>query len=650
MSEFVKSPAAMPRSVLADTIRRAIDRVDVAAAIVGAAAGYHVGQGFLSGLIRSPEHYTALTTGLGIGAPSVMAAMHAVLGAALTWSAIRAMGNYMRVMMADGERISAERVNDPGYVYRLPPWPGLINQSTGTRQLVLGEIHDMTDGYVPDPTWAIFPELAWWTSIVCFGSTGTGKTASFCNPVTEQMFEIRSDDPEQYVGGLILDVKGDFTAMVREVARKFGRERDILAVRPGGEHRWNPIHAPTDTPQVIAGRLIAVQENLTGGVGKEGGWVVDGTFMLAQHVIGFLRFAQDGYVTLRDVNEFVQASLAQLDEGNATLDRMAPLIEHFNKLSNITDLDRRKFDQHRAWLENTWAHFNQENKSTIGSAFLQITGPFSDPEVADTFCPPESDLSFPGFPACIDNGWIVALDAPEDEFGTLNNILGIFLKLEFQRAALGRISRSKRDPRTNTTRPLLFLCDEYQNFVSITSQRCRDGDDKFVALSRQAKTLNIVATQAPVSLMSKIDETKTRTIMASYRTKVFLALEDPKDAEWAADLCGKDWLDVKNTSFNESVSDAGWSPLDGQMSGSRSTVAENVSYNVQLRHIVDPVKFKRLRRFEAIVSMFDGDRNLPPFKVYLKTTFCPPELEATGYTPRTLPYKLLAEYLKERGK
>ena len=106
----------------------------------------------------------------------------------------------------------------------------------------------------------------------------------------------------------------------------------------------------------------------------------------------------------------------------------------------------------------------------------------------------------------------------------LAKTIGTLMKQDFERAVLNRIPRMEREPDRHW-REVLFLCDEYQAFATVgENDPC--GDEKFFALSRQAKCIPIVATQSISSLRSTLPGESWRTLLQTFRTKIFLALSD----------------------------------------------------------------------------------------------------------------------------
>src|SRR5271168_884735 len=63
---------------------------------------------------------------------------------------------------------------------------------------------------------------------------------------------------------------------------------------------------------------------------------------------------------------------------------------------------------------------------------------------------------------------------------------------------------------------------------------------KFFSLSRQPKCIPIVATQSISSLKSALPAESWRTLLQTFRTKIFLSLSDDFSARTASDLCGRE--------------------------------------------------------------------------------------------------------------
>ncbi|CDQ11960.1 conserved membrane protein of unknown function [Acidithiobacillus ferrivorans] len=586
-------------------------RIHAAVIAAATAAGGWWSYNVLAAVLHSPA-YTGQTGG-GVDPwafAGAVAAATALLGGAADYavSHARTLG---RLILPSAE---PEPENTR---YKLPPRP----VPGETFALVLGEDHGTKQGYSRRPRWYSLPALGLCTGAFVVGPPGTGKTAGVLRPALDQLFAHQAAEAGQKMAGLIMDYKASLVPPVREAAARNGRMDDLLLIGPAHGVRWNPLHAPELEPRVLAGRILAVLENMSGQSSKgDTAWIVDNASRVAEHAIGIVRTAT-GYVTLQDVHEFITGLSANLDNAaeDETPARAADaFLVPYDALFKSNGGDNIAYQHHRCYFVQEFAGIESRYRTIYINELQRVTQYFVDPKYTELYSPREAEINYPGAAEAIDRGLVTVLDATVDKYGSLATMLGIFLKLDFQRAAIGRPQRHRDDPAYNFTRPLLFLCDEYQEFATTGEQ----GDDSFYAVCRESKVISIVATQSRASLVRRLGEDRTKVLLASLRTKIFLALSDPSDAEWAAKVCGEDWGEIENTSINESVSGASLTAGGGFL-GKDTTVSQNYSLNRQKVNRFEPAAFRDLPAFSAIVSGFDGAAALPPARIYLKPYFRP---------------------------
>jgi len=260
------------------------------------------------------------------------------------------------------------------------------------------------------------------------------------------------------------------------------------------------------------------------------------------------------------------------------------------------------------------------------SVFLSL---FDDnPAVKRTFCPPKEAYDpasnrdghlgkpLPPLADLLEQGAVLALNLPIATNPGLAKTIGTLLKQDFQRAVLNRIPRMEREP-SRGWRELLFLCDEYQGFATV-GENDPSGDEKFFSMSRQAKCIPIVATQSISSLRSTLPGESWRTLLQTFRTKIFLALSDDFSARTASDLCGKEEQLKPNYNISETGQDAGVSILTGSAIAHRATLSTTKGYSVQRDFTFEPKVFSELKNAQAIVLAYDGLNPRPPSFCYLK--------------------------------
>jgi type IV secretory pathway TraG/TraD family ATPase VirD4 len=204
----------------------------------------------------------------------------------------------------------------------------------------------------------------------------------------------------------------------------------------------------------------------------------------------------------------------------------------------------------------------------------------------------------------------------------LAKAIGVMMKLDFERAVLNRVPEIEANPEKHF-RQVLFLCDEYQHFATV-GESDPTGDEKFFSLSRQPKCIPIVATQSISSLRSALPGDSWRTLLQTFRTKIFLTLSDDFSAKTASELCGRE--DRLKVSYNlsESGHDARVSLLTGNTLSHRANITASKSYNTQSDFRFDMKTFTELSNAQSVVIAYDGLNPIPSSFCYLKPYYNDP--------------------------
>jgi hypothetical protein len=179
----------------------------------------------------------------------------------------------------------------------LPPYPP--SETRDDLFVILGELHHPRQvRRVEHPTWLTIPERGLYTGVLVVGAIGSGKTTACMYPIADQLFGFRSNDPTKRLGGLVLEVKGDFCAAVRDILRRHGRERDYVEVGLGGPFRYNPLYGSHQDAYALDYGINSLMLNLF-GKGDDPFWAAAQTNLLKFIIL--LHQVVDDYVTLWDV-------------------------------------------------------------------------------------------------------------------------------------------------------------------------------------------------------------------------------------------------------------------------------------------------------------------------------------------------------------
>lgn len=557
---------------------------------------------------------------------------------------------------------------------QLPPYP-----DAGKRKdlyLVLGEVHQARRPEpVEHPRWLTIPARGLYTGIAIFGAIGSGKTSGGMYPAAEQLFMYQAADRRKRIGGLLLEVKGDFCHKVRQILVRAGREDDYLEVSLDTPYRYNPLHNDLDAYALAYG-IASLLNNLF-GKGKEPFWQQAYTnlvkFVILLHKVLFdyvtlfevyecvinpdlleqriregesrfetrvYRISVDDFMKEKSLEEYPFEIDADRREMRAPYTQalsdalrkygIACEIEDAPKASDpLQETKRQQFDAVRRWFYQDWKRVDNRLRTSIVEGISVFLSLFDDnPAVKRIFCPPKETYdpvlnadgrygkALPSFRDLIETGAVCALNLPLSANPGLARTIGTMMKQDFQRAVLNRIPRIEAHP-GEYWRDVLFMCDEYHAFATV-GESDPSGDEKFFALSRQAKCITIVATQSISSLRSALPGETWRTLLQTFRTKVFLALSDDFSARTASDLCGKEEQLKPSYTIAEVGQDAGVSMLTGRATAGRASLSTTKGYLLQRDFTFEPKVFSELRNAQAIVLAYDGFNPHAPTYCYLK--------------------------------
>jgi hypothetical protein len=546
--------------------------------------------------------------------------------------------------------------------------------------LVVGEVHNArTPGPAESPHWLTVPERGLFTGIAVFGAIGSGKTSCCMYPFAEQILAYQAANQERKIGGLVLEVKGDFCRKVKGILERSGRASDYIEISLQSEYRYNPLHNDLDA-YALAYSIASLLNNLF-GKGREPFWQQAYTnlvkFIILLHKIAY------GYVTLFDVYECAIASEVlenKIHDAERRLeDRCFVLVSPNDFRAHVADLklfdflfdeatgmyraretpavrrslesgaiefqcwseagsdpiDLERQEQLQAvkrWFYDDWRRIEPKLRTSIVEGISVFLSLFDDnPSVKRTFCPPAEcydrlanadhryGTPLPSFAWLIESGKVCALNFPVAMNPGLARALGVMMKLDFQRAVVNRIPAIEAHPE-QYFRQTLFLCDEYQHFITVGENE-PTGDEKFFSLSRQPKCIAIVATQSISSLKSAVPGDSWRTLLQTFRTKIFLALSDDFSAKTASELCGRE--DQLKVSYNlsESGHDASISLLTGKAISHKANITASKSYYPHSDLRFDTKTFTELKNAQSVVIAYDGFNPMPPTLCYLKPYF-----------------------------
>ena len=410
------------------------------------------------------------------------------------------------------------------------------------------------------------------------GQVGTGKTSGAINTMLWQV----SRNCRSW-GGVCVDDKGLYWETLSEMFRRLGRSQDLilLQVRPAGApDSWKPAHTfnfleSADLPYSSKAKIVC---DVAASLGQR----TDQSFFRLQAQVQ-MEFA------------FQVLAVAQLP---VTLQNAYGLLTMDDVLKDVMEiLAMRNTPEAEVLADHYQGAFRAQPAEQLGGVKTTIANYlkyFTDPGIAEVFCPAKSSFSFDE----LDRGKVICVSLPQ-RYHVERRYINTLLKLSFYSHALKRFDKLAA---TRASDNLLILwADEAQKIVTASDDGMSDYN--VVDVIREARATVVAATQSYQSLMPPMgDDRKARVFIANMANRVTFCAADEESAKIAADTLGK--RKSKRRTY-------GWS------AGKRT-----VSWMDEDRYWLEPHELRKLRTFQAVVQHAAGGFrkvNLPPMGADGKT-------------------------------
>lgn len=443
--------------------------------------------------------------------------------------------------------------------------------------------------------WIKLKEKGLFQNIFITGTIGSGKTSSAMYPFTKAFIEYNALNTKDKLAMLILDVKGNYTKQVFDFSNNCGRKDDIISIDLSGKYKYNPLDKPYLKEIVLANRLKTILK-LFNKNESESYWL-DKAESIISEAIKFIRIYNDGYVNFTELHKIIVYKDYYFEKINITRKKFeSGLLDKnmsYNLLSSINFFQKEYFS------------LDERTQSILKSEITRITNIFvSDYNISNSFCPPKEEVNFKGFDEVIDKGKIVVLNMNISEYKNLSKIIAAYLKIDFQETVLKNMNLYKRKT--------VFISDEYHEYVT-------DTDSSFFAISREAKCINVVATQSYSSILNALkDEKETRVIIQNLINKIWFRTDDSYTIDEIQKQIGKEDKQKVSTTISENAKSTNYNFFSGEFISRDSNISESYNKYYEKDFVYDTKFFSQeLKTFNALCFLSDGTSILKPQKIEL---------------------------------
>lgn len=414
-------------------------------------------------------------------------------------------------------------------------------------------------------------EKGLYQNILITGSIGSGKTSTAISNILDSLIK-------NNLGGLIIDIKGNFVDTVNKIAKKHLRQEDIEYISLNDNTIYNPLNEPNLSSMELASIVKKVLTLISNSKENEPFWL-DKAEEYIRDFITLIRVYNNGNLNFSEIHNLV-INKEYLKE----------------KLLNIKDRilrnefsDEKLFELNSAILNinNDYLGLDDRTFGIIRAEIARMTSVFmSSVKYSKKFCSNiVSNIRF-----LSNKIYVLSLDIANNE--KLSKIIATYLKLKFQREIL---SNHKKD------KSVFFLCDEYQEV-------CNAQDGNFFSLSREYKCINVISMQSYSSLVnSLLDEHLADVIIQNFVNKIWFRNDDYFTIQRIISILGKEKILNKSKSYTENGKNTRYNIFANKLISYKSDFSESYSENevMQEKYTYDFFT-QKLNTFEAMCMLSDG--------------------------------------------
>lgn len=351
------------------------------------------------------------------------------------------------------------------------------------------------------------------------GETGAGKTTGLNRLLTELI----KRDPR--IGGVVMANKGDEWFFLEWLAKKYGREKDIIRLRPRttDDQPGDPLPrlnltGDTRLPFTTRARILvdtaaALNPKDERSFFKNKGAAHIGRALELLTEIGEAATPTNAYMLLTSETELL-AALKRLADMDATPYRL-----------RLAEIFQSTYFKHEA---------KEQRAGEIGTSqnYLEYLG---TPEIAEVFSSNEPDTCTI---ADIDKGKILCIDVPEDYPTERRYVFTVAKLLEYRHA----LRRYNLPPHERYALNQLFYCgDEFS--TAITASFDGTSDYNVVDKLRDCWLTLLITAQAFESLIPPQTKEQADVLLLNLKNLIMYRAASEADALRCANALGKRWVE-----------------------------------------------------------------------------------------------------------
>lgn len=428
----------------------------------------------------------------------------------------------------------------------------------------------------------VITEQGLYQNILITGSVGSGKTSGAISNILDQLIK-------KGIGGLVIDIKGNFVNEVVRIAKRYNRRDDVIEISLKNNFMYNPLDngnlTNLELANVIKKVLVLISKD---NKNSEPFWL-DKAEEFIRNAITLIRAYNKGNVNFNEIQSLVI--------NKDYLDKKILYLKQLILENMFSDDELFEIDSAIVSIKNDFLSLDSRTLGIIKSEITRMTSIFlSSKKLNDKFCKETNKIDFNS-----NKIYVLSLNLSNSE--KISKIISTYLKLQFQKEIINFGLRNN---------PVFFLCDEYQEI-------CNSEDANFFSISREFKCINIVSSQSYSSLLNTLgNEYVTNVILQNFVNKIWFRNDDEYTVKRIISQIGKEKSISISKSYNENGKNARYSRFVNDFISYKSDFSKSYTENENIQNKYNEEFFtQELKTFEAMCLISDGSK----MKLYDKVKF-----------------------------
>jgi hypothetical protein len=443
----------------------------------------------------------------------------------------------------------------------------ISRDSKCNKEVNIDKSNNMYIGFDEEKASVYLDKEGLYQNILITGSIGSGKTSSGITNILD--YFIKTD-----IYGLLLDVKGNYINMVKEVAEKYSKHNNIIEISLYSKFNYNPLDKPEIKPLELAHMIKKVLILISDNNSSDSYWL--------DKVESYIK---DFITLIRVYNEYV--SFIEIHKLVIDKEYLINRINDIGKviLNNVFS-DEKLFEINSSLsnIKNEYLKLDERTGSIIRSEITRITDVFtSDYNISQKFCSKSDKLSFNS-----NNIYVLSINIADNK--KLAKVISTYLKLDFQRQILNFNSKT-----------VFFICDEYQEFSNVE-------DANFFSLSREFNCINVISMQSYTSLINSLNNINSaKVIIQNLVNKIWFRNDDINTVEEIIKQIGKEEKERLSLNLSEASKETKYSIFSNKFKNVKSNLSQGYTVTKNFENVLDAGYITtNLKTFEAVCFFSNG--------------------------------------------